>query len=82
MAVAIGNATVRAMLRMHRPRTLVAPMLHAGLRFVVCTDTGRPRALGLRSSGRLRSGRGAVGGNAALGGCHRRARDAMRALAR
>jgi hypothetical protein len=74
--VATGNAAVRTVVWVHRPRTWMVAMLHAWRRFGVDVLWG---------TGRLRSRGRAVSGDAVLSNtsCHRRgAGDAMRTLAR
>jgi hypothetical protein len=81
VVVPIRHMTIRAMLWVHSPWTLVGAMIHRWwLRFDVCTDTGSG-ALWLWLSNRLRSGGCPVGRDVVLGNAHgRRAADAMRAL--
>lgn len=81
VAVAVRHVTVRAMLGVHSPRTLVTAMIHRWwLSLDVDTDTG-PGAVRLWHGGGVRSGGCPVGSDVVLRDVHRRrAADAMRAL--
>lgn len=81
VAIAVGHMTVRTMLGIHPPWTLVAAMIHRWrLGLVVSTDTG-PGTLRLWHSSRLGSGWRPVGCDIVLGNVHRRrTAGAMRTL--